>query len=182
VKTYYQRQVDLGKMKELEVIAKEADKKRERGEPVGPLPTLTILPIRRYDPPPDSLSQLGSAASPQALRDTNIASAAAGAMVNEADSWSNMISNLTPPRILGLERQESCEGGRHDWTDNIDDFSSFTPKKLALPAKLDIKPISNKKPVVLHATISKDHAPGDDPSVIPPSTVCKEDQVSFRII
>jgi hypothetical protein len=61
VKNYYQRQVDSGKMKEWEEIAKEADEKRERGEPTGPLPTPTVLPKRRYEVTPGSVPRAGSA-------------------------------------------------------------------------------------------------------------------------
>ena len=42
VKNYYQRQVDSGKMKEWEDIARDADEKKSRGEETGPLPTPTI--------------------------------------------------------------------------------------------------------------------------------------------
>jgi hypothetical protein len=49
VKNYYQRQVDSGKMKEWEDIARDADEKKSRGEETGPLPTPTILPKRYYD-------------------------------------------------------------------------------------------------------------------------------------
>ncbi|CZT48988.1 uncharacterized protein RSE6_09766 [Rhynchosporium secalis] len=59
VKNYYQRQVDLGK-KEWEMIAKDADEKRERGETTGPLPTPTVIPKRRYDVTPGSHSRAAS--------------------------------------------------------------------------------------------------------------------------
>ncbi|KAH9207934.1 hypothetical protein DL95DRAFT_468197 [Leptodontidium sp. 2 PMI_412] len=61
VKNYYQRQVDNGKMREWEDIARDADEKKARGEDTGPLPQPTILPKRRYDIPPGSLQRAGSA-------------------------------------------------------------------------------------------------------------------------
>ena len=60
VKNYYQRQVDSGK-KEWEMIAKDADEKRERNEPTGPLPTPTVIPKRRYDITPGSHPRSSSA-------------------------------------------------------------------------------------------------------------------------
>ncbi|KAH7370893.1 hypothetical protein BKA65DRAFT_446052 [Rhexocercosporidium sp. MPI-PUGE-AT-0058] len=60
VKNYYQRQVDSGK-KEWEIIAKDADEKRERNEPTGPLPTPTVIPKRRYDVTPGSHPRSSSA-------------------------------------------------------------------------------------------------------------------------
>jgi hypothetical protein len=62
VKNYYQRQVDSGKMKEWEDIAKNADAKRERGEPTGPLPSATgLLKKGRYESPLGSVPRSGSA-------------------------------------------------------------------------------------------------------------------------
>ncbi|PMD38724.1 hypothetical protein L207DRAFT_513216 [Hyaloscypha variabilis F] len=61
VKNYYQRQVDSGKMKEWEDIARDADDKKSRGEETGPLPQPTILPKRRYDMPPGNVQRSGSA-------------------------------------------------------------------------------------------------------------------------
>jgi hypothetical protein len=61
VKNYFQRQVDSGKMKEWEDIAKDADAKKQRGEDTGPLPQPTMLPKRRYDIAPGSLPRQGSA-------------------------------------------------------------------------------------------------------------------------
>ncbi|KAE9362727.1 hypothetical protein N431DRAFT_433495 [Stipitochalara longipes BDJ] len=61
VKNYYQRQVDSGKMKEWEDIARDADDKKSRGEETGPLPQPTILTKRRYDMPPGNIQRSGSA-------------------------------------------------------------------------------------------------------------------------
>jgi hypothetical protein len=61
VKNYYQRQVDSGKMKEWEDIARDADDKKSRGEETGPLPQPTTLPKRRYDMPPGNVQRSGSA-------------------------------------------------------------------------------------------------------------------------
>ena len=61
VKNYYQRQVDSGKMTVWEEIAKDADEKRARGEPTGPLPVASLIPKRRYDGPPSSIPRSGSA-------------------------------------------------------------------------------------------------------------------------
>ncbi|RDL33950.1 uncharacterized protein BP5553_08318 [Venustampulla echinocandica] len=62
VKNYYQRQVDSGRMREWEEIARDADEMRERGEPTAPLPVPTVIPKRRYDAPSSSLpSRSGSA-------------------------------------------------------------------------------------------------------------------------
>ncbi|PMD17683.1 hypothetical protein NA56DRAFT_691658 [Hyaloscypha hepaticicola] len=61
VKNYYQRQVDSGKMKEWEDIARDADEKKARGEETGPPPQLTVLPKRRHDMTPGSLQRSGSA-------------------------------------------------------------------------------------------------------------------------
>jgi hypothetical protein len=60
VKNYYQRQVDSGK-KEWEECAQEADEKRARGEPTGPLPQPTIVTKRRYDVSSGALPRAGSA-------------------------------------------------------------------------------------------------------------------------
>lgn len=61
VKNYYQRQVDNGKMKEWEIIAKTADEKKERGEPTGPLPAPVVIPPkRRTDIPGTSIHKSGS--------------------------------------------------------------------------------------------------------------------------
>ncbi|KAH8781846.1 putative nuclear receptor corepressor 1, partial [Hyaloscypha finlandica] len=61
VKNYYQRQVDSGKMKEWEDIARDADDKKSRGEETGPLPQPTSLPKRRYDMPTGTAQRSGSA-------------------------------------------------------------------------------------------------------------------------
>ncbi|RKF64207.1 putative myb-like dna-binding domain-containing protein, partial [Golovinomyces cichoracearum] len=61
VKNHYQRQVDSGKMKEWEIIAKAADEKIERAEPTGPLPLPIVIPTKRCpDIPTSSSLQSGS--------------------------------------------------------------------------------------------------------------------------
>jgi len=51
VKNYYQRQIDSGKMTEWEVIARDADDKRRRGEDTGPIPNPIVIPKGRTSGP-----------------------------------------------------------------------------------------------------------------------------------
>ncbi|KHJ30983.1 putative myb-like dna-binding domain-containing protein [Erysiphe necator] len=58
VKNHYQRQVDSGKMKEWEIIAKAADEKLKKGEPTGPIPSPAAMPTRkRIEIPSTSLTR-----------------------------------------------------------------------------------------------------------------------------
>jgi len=62
VKNYYQRSVDSGKNREWEDIARDADAKRDRGEPTGPLPAATPIPSKkRFDNAQGSVPRSGSA-------------------------------------------------------------------------------------------------------------------------
>jgi hypothetical protein len=63
VKNFYQRQVDSGK-RDWEVCAMEADAKKARGEPTGPLPQAPTPVKRRYDAPSNALPRSGSAVDP----------------------------------------------------------------------------------------------------------------------
>ncbi|KAK1057945.1 hypothetical protein LTR74_013790 [Friedmanniomyces endolithicus] len=51
IKNHYQRQVGSGNQPELENAAREADKRRETGDDVGPPPTPTPIVKRKYDQP-----------------------------------------------------------------------------------------------------------------------------------
>ncbi|KAK5712966.1 hypothetical protein LTR17_017745 [Elasticomyces elasticus] len=51
IKNHYQRQVGNGNQPELENAAKEADRRRELGDEVGPPPTPTPIVKRKYDAP-----------------------------------------------------------------------------------------------------------------------------------
>ncbi|KAK5703862.1 hypothetical protein LTR97_002875 [Elasticomyces elasticus] len=51
IKNHYQRQVDNGNQPELENAAKEADRRRELGDEIGPPPTPTPIVKRKYDAP-----------------------------------------------------------------------------------------------------------------------------------
>jgi hypothetical protein len=79
VKNYYVRRVDSGKQRDWEQIAKEADRKRERGETTAPLPSPTVRPKRRFNTTtldasnfqqgqdPSSLLSLSRGSSPKAI-------------------------------------------------------------------------------------------------------------------
>ncbi|KIM99030.1 hypothetical protein OIDMADRAFT_181500 [Oidiodendron maius Zn] len=60
VKNYYLRQVDSGRMSSWRDIAEEADEKRKRGEPTGPLPKPTMIPKRRIDGQTTTISRPGT--------------------------------------------------------------------------------------------------------------------------
>ncbi|KAJ5563131.1 hypothetical protein N7461_001892 [Penicillium sp. DV-2018c] len=54
VKNFYQRRLDSGQ-KDFEMILTEAEEKKARGEPTGPLPVPSVAPKRRYEATPSSI-------------------------------------------------------------------------------------------------------------------------------
>ncbi|KXG51491.1 uncharacterized protein PGRI_095030 [Penicillium griseofulvum] len=54
VKNFYQRRLDSGQ-KDFELILTDAEEKKARGEPTGPLPTPSVAPKRRYEATPSSI-------------------------------------------------------------------------------------------------------------------------------
>lgn len=85
VKNYYQRQVDSGKIKEWEDIARDVDDKKSRGEEIGPLPQPTIIPKRRYNMPPGSVQRSGSAME---------------GVEDMASTGQNSLTHTSPPQIV----------------------------------------------------------------------------------
>ncbi|CAI7600197.1 unnamed protein product [Penicillium glandicola] len=54
VKNFYQRRLDSGQ-KDFELILNDAEEKKTRGEPTGPLPVPSVAPKRRYEATPSSI-------------------------------------------------------------------------------------------------------------------------------
>ncbi|OQE35315.1 hypothetical protein PENCOP_c013G06868 [Penicillium coprophilum] len=54
VKNFYQRRLDSGQ-KDFELILTDAEEKKARGEPTGPLPIPSVAPKRRYEATPSSI-------------------------------------------------------------------------------------------------------------------------------
>ncbi|KAJ5500875.1 hypothetical protein N7463_008125 [Penicillium fimorum] len=54
VKNFYQRRLDSGQ-KDFELILADAEEKKARGEPTGPLPIPSVAPKRRYEATPSSI-------------------------------------------------------------------------------------------------------------------------------
>lgn len=54
VKNYFQRRIDSGQ-KDFEDIVADAERKKARGEPTGPLPVPSVPPKRRYEATPSSI-------------------------------------------------------------------------------------------------------------------------------
>ncbi|KAJ5795350.1 hypothetical protein N7457_001949 [Penicillium paradoxum] len=54
VKNFYQRRLDSGQ-KDFELIVTDAEEKKARGEPTGPLPIPSVAPKRRYEATPSSI-------------------------------------------------------------------------------------------------------------------------------
>ena len=129
VKNYYQRQVDSGK-REWEDMARDADEKRARGDPVGPLPTPTVIPKRRYDLTPGTAGRPGSAmdgseemsplgsnaiasqvASPQpvSMTNTRFSTLAQAIPISQPATPASILHNHLPPQPIQQPLQQSIQ-------------------------------------------------------------------------